>query len=156
MYGPRMSFVPTLCLECSRVHLASLATAQAGRVACRTCGADARVVPGCSFPAADREAFEELSAIVAEGSLTPVEAQGFSVQVERALWSGSYSSLLEAFSVRLPGLLPLQMAAGKNSGAQRRILTKLKTVLEALGTARRRSAEYAIALAPTLPRVNRR
>jgi hypothetical protein len=144
MYGAPMSFVPTLCLSCSRVHLASLATAQSRELICKTCGADARVVPGCSFPASEQESFEELSAIVAEGSLGPTEARGYGAQVERALYSGSPASILEVLSERLPGLLPHQVAVGRNSGAQRRILSKLKTILEAIGTARGQSAEYAI------------
>lgn len=140
-----MTFVPTLCLSCSRVHLASLAAAQSRQLICNTCGADARVVPGCSYAVSERESFEELSAIVAEGSLVPTEARGYAGQVERALSSGSHALLLEVLSERLPGLLPHQVAVGRNSGAQRRVLSKLKTILEAIGTARGQSAEYAIA-----------
>ncbi|RYZ07528.1 MAG: hypothetical protein EOO73_11125 [Myxococcales bacterium] len=126
------------------MHLASIAQAQAGEIACKSCGAEARIVPGCSFPEAEKEAFEELSGIVAEGSITPTEGRSLAVEIERALGSGSYRSLLATLSVRLPGLLPHEVAAGKNAGAQRRILAKLKTVFEALGTARRVSAEYPI------------
>jgi hypothetical protein len=151
-YRRAMSFVPTLCLECWRVHLVSLVDARTtSEVACKTCGADACVVPGCSYGALDREAFEELSAIVAEGNLTPMEAQSHAMEVERGLWSGAYHDLLEGLCVRLPGLLPHQVAAGKNSGAQRRILLRLKTILEALATARRQSAAYPIIAAPAAP-----
>lgn len=156
IYGLVMSYVPTLCMDCWRVHLVSLALAQAGSVECATCGADARIVPGCSFAAAEVEAFEELSSIVAEGHLTPMEAQSYGQELEHALWSGAYNPLMESLSVRMPGLLPHQVAAGKNSGAQRRILSKLKTILEALATARRSSAEYSLVPDASLPRVVRR
>lgn len=138
-----MSFVPSLCLGCWRVHLASLSAAQSGKVACKSCGGEARIAPGCSFPPAEEEAFEELSAIVAEGSLSSTEARGYAAQVEQALASGSYGARLEILSARLPGLLPHQAAAGKSAAAQRRILVKLKTILEAMGTASRRSTEYS-------------
>lgn len=143
-----MSYVPTLCQACWRVHLATTAAAHGGETACKTCGAESRVVPGCSYGEAEHDAFEELATIVAEGRMTPAEAQMYGLDAERALGSGAYTSLLEKLSVRLPGLLPHQVAAGKNSGAQRRILGKLKTILEALATARRQSAEYPIAGSP--------
>lgn len=151
-----MTYVPTLCLECWRVHLASLAQAQAGELSCRTCGAEARIVPGCTFPEVEREAVEELSEIVAEGNITPMEARSYAAELERALWSGAYRPLLATLSVRLPGLLPHEVAAGKNSGAQRRVLARLKTILDALGTARRASAEYRISAEPTSRRTGNR
>lgn len=151
-----MTYVPTLCVECWRVHLAPIAAAQTRETTCKTCGADSRVVPGRSFAESEREAFEELSAIVTEGSITPVEAAGYAVQVEHTLWSGSYRAMLGLLAVRLPGFLPHEIAAGKNSGAQRSILNHLKTVLDALATARRESAEYRIVADPSLPRAGRR
>lgn len=111
-------------------------------------------MPGCSSAAPDVEVFEELSAIVAEGNVTPMEAQGFARELERALWSGAYNHLLETLSVRLPGFLPHQVAAGKNSGAQRRVLAKLKTIFDALATARRGSAEYPIVAEPRARRLD--
>ncbi len=144
-----MSFIPALCLACSRVNLVSLADAASKRLSCATCGGYARVVPGCSYGAKDREAFQELSGIVAEGNLTPTEAQSFASQGERALWSGTYPPLIEALCARLPGLLPHQIAAGKNPTAQRRILDKLRTILDALATARRSSGEHPIVLPTT-------
>jgi hypothetical protein len=143
-----MSYVPTLCQGCWHVHLATVEAAQRGETPCATCGAETRVVPGCSYGEGEREAFQELAFIVAEGRVTPVEAQAYGVETEQALWSASYTSLLEKLSVRLPGLLPHQVAAGKNTGAQRRILSKLKTILEALATARSPSAEYPVAATP--------
>jgi hypothetical protein len=137
-------YVPTLCEGCWRVQLASITAAQSRELACDTCGAESRVVPGCSYGEGERDAFEELATIVAEGRVTPTEAHAYGSETERALWSGSYGSLLEKLLVRLPGLLPHQVAAGKNAGAQRRILAKLKTILEALATARSHSAEYPI------------
>jgi hypothetical protein len=44
----------------------------------------------------------------------------------------------------MPGLLPTQIAAGQGALGQRRILTKLQSILQALATAGRGSAEYAI------------
>lgn len=150
-----MSLVPTLCGECWRVQLATLQQAQAGSIACNACGAELRVVPGRSFPEAERAAFEELSAIVVEGNVTPMEARSYATQLEHALWSGAYKPLLVQLSMRLPGLLPLEVAAGKNSGAQRGILSRLKAILDALGSARRVSAEYPIVEEPRAPRSGR-
>jgi hypothetical protein len=124
------------------VQLVSASEAQGQELWCRVCGAEARVVPSCGFSASEREHFDELSEIVAETNVTPLEAGDFVAEVQRALWSGAYTATLETLSVRLLGLLPMQVAAGKNSAAQRRILIKLKTIFEALATARRSSAEY--------------
>jgi len=120
----------------------SASEAQGQELSCRVCGAGARVVPSCGFSASEREHFDELSEIVAEANVTPLEAGDFVAAVQRGLWSGAYTAALETLSVRLLGLLPMQVAAGRNSAAQRRILIKLKTIFEALATARRSSAEY--------------
>lgn len=144
-----MSLVPALCLSCSRVTLVSLSQAQSRELACPTCGADARVAPSCSYPESEREQFEELSDIVVEANVTRAEAHGYAETVQRALWSGSYTRELERLCARMPGLLPMQVAVGKNSGAQRRILMKLQTILQALAAAPRGSAEYPVVGDPT-------
>jgi hypothetical protein len=138
-----MSYVPTLCLQCRRVHLVSVAAAQSSERACASCGARTRIVPGCSFADAERDAFEELSAIVAEGALSTLEARAHAAGLERALAAGSYGAALEKLSERLPGILPSQVAAGRNASALRGMAMKLKTVLEALATAANGSGEYA-------------
>lgn len=151
-----MSFVPTLCGECWRVQLAGQEQVQKREFTCKACGAEPRVVPGRSFCQADLEAFEELSDIVVEGGIVPLEARSYAVLLERALWSGSHKPLMNQLSVRLPGFLPHELAAGQNAGAQRKILSNLKTILDALATARRESAEYPIVAEPKAPRASRR
>lgn len=151
-----MSFVPTLCVECWRVSLLSLSDAQRGAPTCKCCGADVRIVPGCSYGESDREHFEELSDIMVEAAVTPAEARDHATAAQRALWSGAYSELLERLCVRLPGLVPMQAAAGKNSGAQRKILVKLQTMFDALATARRESAEYPVMGSSSLRHIERR
>jgi hypothetical protein len=146
-----MPFVPTLCVACYRVQLVSLASAASGLLECRVCSEDLRVVPGCSYAERDCQAFCDLGDIVAEASVWPVEARSLAEQVERSLWSGAYAHILERLAARMPGLLPLQVAVGRNSGAQRRLLALLKTIMEALATARRTSALYSTVTAP--PRV---
>jgi hypothetical protein len=130
------------------VQLSPLAKATTDALECKLCGAELRVVPGCSYAERDREAFGDLSNIVAEGCVTTIEARSLAEQLERAMWSGAYSGILERLAVRLPGLLPLQVAVGKNYGAQRRVVSLLKTILDALATARRTSAAYPIASLP--------
>jgi hypothetical protein len=103
---------------------------------CRVCGSRTRLVPGCSFAAADRDLFEELSEIIAHGGITTTEAEVLALEAQRALWSGSYANLLEKLGTRLPGLLPIQVAIGKNAGGQRRALVIVRSVLEALTTLR--------------------
>jgi hypothetical protein len=139
-----MSLVPALCLSCSRVMLIQFADAQGAPPTCKACGGDARIVPGCSYAEADREQFEELSDILAEAHITPMEAQRYAVEARRALWSGAYAQQLERLTVRVLGLLPLHLAVGKNESAQRRIMHKLQTIFEAVATVRGGSAEYPI------------
>src|SRR4051812_8731384 len=116
-----MSFIPALCLSCSRVTLALLTEARRSGVICSACAADARIVPGCSFSIDDREQFEELSEIVWHAKITPMEAQSYATEAQRALWSGSYAPTLEKLTGHLLGLLPLHVAVGRNFEAQRRI-----------------------------------
>jgi len=139
-----MSYVPALCLGCSAVTLLSIRDAQS-QPTCAACGAEARVVPGCSFAEAERAQFEELSEMVTRANITHTDAQRFSEESQRAISLGTYARLLEKLTERLSGLLPMQVAAGKNLGAQRRILLKLQTIFAALATAHRTSAEYPIA-----------
>ena len=139
-----MSLVPALCLSCSRVMLVSFADAQSGAPTCKACGGEARVVPGSSYAEADRDQFEELSDILAEARLTPLEAQTYAAEARRARWSGAYTQQLERLTVRLLGLLPLHLATGKNSAAQGRMMHKLQTIFEALATACGGRAEYDI------------
>ncbi|RYZ07648.1 MAG: hypothetical protein EOO73_11775 [Myxococcales bacterium] len=148
--------MPTICSECWRVQLASPAEVQGGAFACTACGADVRVVPGRSFPDSERAAFEELSSIVAEGSVTPMEARSYASHASHVLESGAYRALLAELSVRLPGLLPHEVAAGKNSAAQHNVVSRLKAIFDALGSARGASSEYAIVAEPTSPRVARK
>lgn len=150
-----MTYVPTLCVACYRVQLSSLSKAATNDLECNLCGAELRVVPGCSYAERDREAFGDLNDIVVEGCVTPTEARSLAEQLERALWSGAYSQILERIAVRLPGLLPLQVTAGKNSGAQRRVLALLKTILDALATAGRTSAAYPIVSTTTQIKTNK-
>jgi hypothetical protein len=150
-----MSFVPTLCVGCWRVQLVSLAEARDGKLTCKSCEAPCRIAPGRSYSAAEQEGFTELSGIVAEARLSPREGRGYSGEAERALWSGIYVPLLERLSVRMPGLLPHQIAAGRNTVAQRSIVTTLKTVFDALATAPTGSAQYPIAALATRARGTR-
>ena len=108
-------------------------------LACQLCRAPARVVPGCAYTAQDRVQFDELCEIVAEVHLTPAQGQQLAQETERALWSGAFNPSLEELAGHTPGLVPMQSAAGKNSAAQRRVLSQLKTILQALATARRDS-----------------
>lgn len=135
-----MGFVPTLCTACNRVQLVSLIDATHGGLGCGVCGAEVRVVPACTYPEHDRQAFADMSEIVAESAIGASEALLLSEQVTQSLASGDYSRTLEQLCERMPRLLPLQQAVGQNAVAQRRPLALLKTILGALATARPLSA----------------
>lgn len=112
-------------------------------------------MPGCSFGAAERAQFEELSEIVAQSNIKATEAYGYAEETQRALRSDAYAAQLERLTTRVLGLLPLILAAGKNLALQRSILSKLQTIFEALGTAREGSAEYRIAPLATPTRADK-
>ncbi len=132
--------------------LVSLPEASQPELSCKRCGSDARVAPSCSYSDADREQFEELSCVVAEANTTRTEAIVYAEAVQHALWAGNYAEKLEKLCGRMPGLLPTQIAAGKNAAAQRRILVKLQSILQAQATAPRGSAQYSIAVEPARAR----
>lgn len=131
------------------MQLVGLAAAQTDALTCKLCGADVRVVPGCTYGAEERAQFEELCEVVAEVQLTTVQAQQLAQEAERALWSGAFTRALEKLASHMPGLVPMQSAAGTNWDAQHRILMRLKPILEALSTTSRVSAEYSIGTDPS-------
>lgn len=143
-----MSFFPTLCVGCWRVQLAALADAREGNLICAVCAAPCRVVPGRSYGAGDRAAFAELSSIVSEGKLTLGEVRGYGAEADRALEAGIHAPVLERLAVRIPGLMPHQIAAGRNVEAQRSVLLKVKTVLDALATATSQSTKHSVVDVP--------
>ncbi len=147
-----MSFVPAICVECWRVQLVALTVARGDALTCQLCGAAARIVPGCAYTAHDCVQFEELCEIVAEVHLTPAQGQQLAQETERALWSGAFTHSLEKLAGRMPGLVPMQSAAGRNSAAQQRILSQLKTILQALATARRNREAPVVAADPNTQR----
>jgi hypothetical protein len=155
-----MPLIPGICVECWRVQLVPLAEAEAQAEApeltCKRCGADVRVVLGCSYSPSDRAQFQELCEVVAEANVTSAQAQRWAEDVQKALWSGAFSHALAALAIAMPRLVSMQQTAGRNSSAQRRILSLLKPILEAVATVRRVSAEYQRASGPIYGRTSQR
>lgn len=81
--------------------------------------------------------FSELSQVVAEGRIAPVEAGRLAVELERALLAKTYGHFFELLSTRLPGLTPIQLMFGRSPPAQHRAFIMLKTILDALALASR-------------------
>jgi hypothetical protein len=125
-----MAFLPTICEKCAKIQLLDQAAVQHGRFTCSDCGGNAKVVPVCSFSEADLGFFNDVSQVIAEGVVPPTEARALASRIERAL-AARNTQILESLTMRLPGLLPAQAAAGTNHSAQRRVLMLLRAVLEA-------------------------
>lgn len=142
-----MTFIPAVCVSCLDVTLVPLASAGRGELSCRRCRADARIAPSCTFAEGDQEQFSELSCIVGEAKVCHSEARVYAEVAQHALWSGNYARQLERLCGRMPGLLPMQIAAGQNPAAQRGILVKLRSILQTLATVPRGSAEYSLVVA---------
>lgn len=131
-----MAFLPASCVECQQVFLFDEREASFGSLACAACGGEARIVPGCSFGAADREVFHDLSQVVRESTIMPGDAGMMADELGAALRAGAGRGLLERLTVRLPGLVPMQTALGANVDAQRRALVILRSILEGLAMKR--------------------
>lgn len=125
-----MALLLTACTQCSRPALLD-ERELTPKASCPTCGADARVVPGCSFGTADVALFDELKQALAEARLAPKEAQKLAFGLAAALQSGALGAAFQHLSDRLPSLLLLQAAAGSNPAAQRRVMMALRVLLEA-------------------------
>ncbi len=143
-----MTYLPSLCGSCRLVFLARAADASGGEVVCSRCGAEARVIPSCSYGAGDVSLFRELSEAVAEGRLAPLEASRLAVEIERALWAKSYGRFFDLLSNRLPGLTPIQLVFGRNPTSQQRAFVMLKTILEALALSARSGTMARVDLSP--------
>lgn len=146
-----MAFLPALCGACSRVQLLSLTNATHGELECAFCDGEVRVVPGCSYGESERRAFNEMSDIVAEAQVSPSEALLLAQKLTSSISPGGWGRVLEQLCERMPGLVSVQQAVGQNTAAQRRAVALLKTILDALSTARRVSSTYAVAEA--MPRL---
>lgn len=139
-------YLVTVCPSCCRVALTL--TKEAASCVCVGCAARTRVVPSCGYASPDQELFAELSEIVAEGGVSPLEAGRISFQVDRALETDSFELVLDTLSSRLPALTPIQLLVARNRGAQRRALRMVRTILDALATAVHAAAGPRRAVAP--------
>ena len=122
------------CTSCRRVSLAEASEARGGPLACSSCQGIGRVIPSCSYAAADLGLFAELSEIVAEGRIDALEAARLSFQAERSLGTRSLGPFFETLSSRLPGVTPIQLNIARDRPAQRRALTMLRSIFDALAT----------------------
>lgn len=131
-----MMYLPTLCDGCHRVSLQSAQGLIEEAPKCSECQERLRVIPSRSYSPDDFEVFDELSQTVGI-NLSALEAYRLSVEVEKALASGTMDRILEPLVLRWPGLVPLLVVVGANPDRQRRSLQMLKTIFEALSTTRR-------------------
>jgi hypothetical protein len=99
------------------------------------CQGTGRITPSCGYGTADLGLFAELSEIVADGRIGPLEAARLSFQVEHSLTTHSFGPFFEALSSRLPGLTPIQLHIARNRNAQRRALLMFRSIFDALTTA---------------------
>ena len=128
-----MAYLTTFCATCQQVALIDQQHLLNGRVACERCGSIVGVVPGCSFGRDALGLFEDLKQIVAESAVDAREAKSFVPQLANALRVGNDRGLLAQLTGRLPGLLPIEIAAGANQDARQRVLQLLRAIFEALG-----------------------
>jgi hypothetical protein len=129
-----MALLTTFCQRCARIALADERGAEQGRLACSSCGASVAILPGCSFTHDDASLFDDLLQVVVEANLTPDLIRQIAFEVAQTLRArGDTGPLLERLTVPLPGLVPLQIATGRNETARRQALRVLRAVLEAKG-----------------------
>jgi hypothetical protein len=127
-------YLVILCTGCSRVSLIPEEDAHGTLPACSSCKGTCRVTPSSAYATADLGLFAELSEIVAEGAITPLEAARLSLQVERSLATQSFEPFFETLSGRLPGLTPIQLHVARNRHAQQRALWMFRSIFDALAT----------------------
>jgi hypothetical protein len=127
-----MALLTTFCDKCEQVGLVEQQYLLNGRLPCATCGANVRVAPGCSFGEDDRGLFDDLKQVVAERTIEPAEARNIALRIAGVLRAGTDHGLLEQLTSRLPGLIPIQTAAGANPHARARSLKLLRGILEAM------------------------
>ncbi len=135
-----MALLTTFCEECDWLGLEEEARLRQAGFSCRQCHGRAGVVPGVSFAAADQALFEDLQRVVAERTIPPPEAKSLAGDIASVLRTGADSTLLERLTSRLPGLLPIQIAAGANPSARKRALMLLRAIFEAKALKRRETA----------------
>jgi hypothetical protein len=132
-----MPLLTAFCGPCAQVVLTGQEKMQHGRLACPACGTNLRVAPGCSFGEEDRVLFDELKQVVAERTVDAGQAASMASHIAGVLGSGTDHDLLESLTTRLPGLVPIQIAAGANRRARQRALRLLRAILEAMALAER-------------------
>jgi hypothetical protein len=132
-----MALFTTYCDACERVALEDERALQGADKRCPACGNLLRIVPGCSLTEEERGLFDDLKEVVAERTISVDEARSLARQLAGAVRTGQDQGLLDRLTMRLPGLLPIQVAAGANVGAKHRALKVLRAILEAKATSHR-------------------
>ena len=126
-----MALLAAFCGNCAQVTLLEQSRLLNDRLPCATCGGPLRVAPSCSFSERDRGLFEDLKQIVHESRFDAADARSTALRIATVLRAGADYALLEQLTARLPGLLPIQTAAGSNQQASQRVLRLLRAILEA-------------------------
>jgi len=127
-----MALLTTFCRRCAQVALSDQQHLLNGRLPCESCGDNVLVAPGYSFSEDDRELFEDLKQVVDDRTIEAEEAKQIATHIGSVLRSGVDHDLLERLTNRLPGLLPIQTAAGTNRPARQRALRLLRAIFEAM------------------------
>jgi hypothetical protein len=126
-----MALLTIFCGKCGQIRLEEQRQLLATGLRCSRCDAALGVVPGCTFSEEDRILFEDLKQVVAERTIPAPEARGLALDIAGVLRAGTDHGLLERLTSRLPGLVPVQIAAGKNRAARQRALKVLRAIFEA-------------------------
>ena len=126
-----MALLTTVCSACGCIGLTRADDAAQGALACSVCKSPLQIVPGCMLHADEQGLFNDLVPVVAESAMAPIDALALGRRIGTSLRAGGYHGLLESLTMRLPGLLPFQVTAGRNLPANQRVLKVLRAILEA-------------------------
>jgi hypothetical protein len=141
----RHMYLVMLCTSCSRVSLTPADEVRSNLCVCTFCGGKGRITPSCGYATADLGLFAELTEVVADGAISPLEADQLSFQVERSLATQSFEPFFETLSSRLPGFTTIQLHVARNRNAQQRALMMFRSVFDALATRARSGTLPALA-----------
>jgi hypothetical protein len=141
-----MDYLPTCCEACGQVALRPETESNGGDFVCASCSGAAHIVPGCNYAEDDVALFSELSQIVSEAAIPPLQAEQMSLDAHNACALGLEREALARLGARLPLLTqtPLIFHAQR----QRKNLLMLATILEAAAVTRG-SGTMPAAIAPT-------
>jgi hypothetical protein len=124
-----MSYVPVRCDACGVVSLTSERACWYGETVCPDCGAQARVLPGCSYSETDLTLFADLRSLLQQAELSATDTAELALVMEQFRFCEDHRQAFANLVEHLPSLAPALTILMSDPTRIRAALTMLSTLV---------------------------